>query len=440
MKKVLRSLGVLTLALFLLAMIQPIVLSAASVSQLKKDVEFVNANLKRRLKIIRSQLRKKKYDLATKNINTTVESLQRIARNTKKIRKEEPGYSPNPPIDFDRTPAAARMAQYKKAKKLAIEAGKKLNSNYMAANQALLKARERQIKTIAVSALKFTVENAPGQPGGKVSDLVVEGVKKLNSYLMDEYIAKPISGISEVKLLKNNFVTIRDGEKLLKRLDAAREEVLEVARRMDREVKKLQPVVQAEKRWQKYRWLSEPGVSKVTVKILDYKPRDFELTINGVKLKSSLKGKTLTIPTLVTLKARVKGKRAQFCLDKKEQAKKMKTIILHAGPGGGPSDSLVYSSSRIPAKSSWLIQKESFTWKPSSNTTIENAPAAVSGVYWKQEKARVLWDVPASPGEKFNLYVKGKITWEFTRNIRGKISKKKETNDGTATLVLEVVK
>ena len=136
----------------------------------------------------------------------------------------------------------------------------------------------------------------------------------------------------------------------------------------------------------------------------------------------------------------MKGKRRKFCLERREYAKRTKTIIIHSGPGGGPEDSLVYSSSRIPARSSWTIAKESFRWKPSFNSTVEADPRAVSGAYWKLEKGRVRWNLQAKPGEQVNLKVDGKIDWKFEAKRHSKVIKKQESNDGSATLVLKVVK
>jgi hypothetical protein len=418
-----------------------IILSMSSIvsadnSNLKKDNNFVNQNITRQLELIREQLRNRQYSLAESNIKGVTSSLERIAGNTREIRKSEPGYTPNPPIDFDNTPAASRYDEYLEARTIAIEAGKQINADYDEANKNLLKAKERQLKTISIVMVKFTIDNAPGAG----NSVVVESVKKLNSYLMEKYISEPIAGFTEVSLLQNNFISIRDGEKLLAHMDQVRRKVLNYAQEMNQEMKQLNSASAAEKEWQKYRWLQESGAQQLTVQLVDYKPRDFELLINGTPVSSLGKTATFTIPVNVSLAARVKCERRAFCRERKEYAKTTKTIVVHPGPGGGLEDSLIFSSTTIPAKTSWLIKEESFQWKPSFNTDIEDNPAAVTGDYWKKNQAGVLWKISAKPGETINVYVTGKITWEMERNLRGNVTKQTETNDGSATLVLKVIR
>jgi len=414
--------------------------ASAGTAEDKKQVAFVNRTLKDRLITIRKQLRENKLGLVERNIRGATESLRELARLTKRIRKNEPGFSPDPAIDFSATPAASRQKEYAEAKRLAIQAGKQINRDYQTANQALLKAKNRQMATIAISALKFTIENAPGRQGGKVSDLVVEGVKKLNGYLMDTYIAQPIARISEAGLLKKNFVSIKDGARLMRLLDKSREQVLQVARQMDSKAKELNSAVAAEKEWKKYAWLKQAGAGQLTVKILDVRARDLELSLGGRKIDTASKGKTIQVGNPLILSARVQGKRRKFCLERRQYAKRTKTIIIHPGPGGGPQDSLIYSSSRIPARSSWTIEKESFRWKPSFNSTIEDDPRAVSSAYWKPERSRVRWNLQAKPGEQVNIKVDGKIDWKFEAKRHSQQIENKESNDGSATLVLQVVR
>ncbi len=405
----------------------------------KKQVAFINRTLEQRLKTVRRQLGENKLGLVEKNIRGATESLRELARLTKRIRKSEPEYSPDPPIDFSSRPATSRQKEYQKAKHLAIEAGKQINRDYQTANRELLKAKNRQIATIAISALKFTIENAPGRQGGKVSDLVVEGVKKLNGYLMDTYVAQPIARTSEVELLKKNFVSIRDAAKLMRLLDQSRKKVIEVARRMDRKAGELNKAVAAEKAWKQYAWLKQAGAGQLTIEVLDFRARDIELRLGGKKIEAASKGKTFKVANPLVLSARVYGKRRKFCIERREYAKRTKTIVIHAGPGGDPSDSLVYSSSRLPARSAWTIEKEAFKWKPSFNSTVESDPRAVSGAYWKLEKGRVRWNLQAKPGEQANIKVDGKIDWKFEAQRHGKKFKKRESNNGSATLVLKIV-
>ena len=428
----------LTLTAVLFSLIQ--LNGFCSTQQAKNQIKFINSNLPRRISLIRQQLRQDKISLAISNIKNTTTSLEDVARYTKEIRKTDPAYSPNPPIDFNRGPAAERQKEFIKARKMAITTAKQLNVDYQNANRALLRAKERQMATIAISALKFTVENAPGTTGGKVSSVVVEGTKKLNSYLMDKYVSQPITGITEVKLLKNNFVSIRDGERLLKQLDAARRKVLDTAHQMKAQEKKLDSAVKAEKKWQKFAWLKQASAGKISVKIVDYKHRDMKLMLDGTEITPAMRGRTLNISTQPILETKVWCKRRKFCLNRKEYAKKTKTIRVHAGPGGGPEDHLIYSSTRIPAKTSWTILDESFTWKPSFNSTIEDYPRAVNPGYWKLHKARIIWKIKPKPGQNVNIYVKGNVKWKYNSNIRGRVKKKTETNTGSATLVLKILK
>lgn len=413
--------------------------AAGPVEQDKKQIAFIHKTMTDRLRLIRKQLAGGKLDLAEKNIRGMTEQLAEEARLTRRIRAKEPGYTPNPPIDFDATPAAARRAEYAEAKRLAIEAGKKLNADAQAANAALLKAKNRQMATIAISALKMTVENAPGRPGGKASDLVVEAVKKLNGYIMDKTIARPIARISEAELLKGNFVKIAEAARLLEKIEWTRGEVVAFAREMDAVVKTLDRAAQAERAWQKYAWLKEPGAGALKVRIVDLAARDLALELGGRTLTPADKGRVIEIENPVVVTARMQDKRRKFCVERREYARThTKTIILHPGPGGGPEDSLVYSSSRIPARSSWTIQREAFEWKPGFNSRLEPAPRALGKAYWKRERDRMRWTLEAKPGQQVNLHVKGGIDWLFERNTRGKRSSNKENHTGSATLVLRL--
>ncbi len=405
----------------------------------KKQIAFIARTMKQRLKTIRDQLRANKLSLAERNMRGLTESLREMARLTKRVRRQEPGFTPNPPAGCQPGPATARQAEYLKAKGLAIAAGKRLNRDAQAANAALLKAKNQQIATIAISALKFTIENAPGRQGGKVGDLAVEAIKKLNGYLMETYVAQPISGISEVTLLKGNFVKIRDGARLLARLEKSREQVIGLAKQMDQRAKTLDKAVAAERAWKEFAWLCSAGSGKLKVQVVDLRARDLELTLAGHTLGPKAKGQTFTIDSQAIVAARVRGPRRKFCVERREYAKRTKSIIIHPGPGGGPADSLVYSSSRIPAKSAWTIQAESFSWKPSFNSRIEAAPRAVGRPYWKPERDRMRWSIEAEPGEQVNVKVDGTIHWRFESNIRGKRRKKDEKNTGSATLVLKVL-
>ncbi len=406
----------------------------------KKQIDFLAGGLPERLSSIRALLRENKTDVATAQIRSVTEALSQIGRLTKEIRAAEPGYAPPLAFDFDATPARARQAEYTEAKKLSLAAAKAINQDCQAANQALLQAKNRQMATIAISALKFTVENAPGRPGGELTEFVVEGAKRLNGYLMDKYIAEPITGgLSEVQLLKDNFVSIADGAKLLKSCEASREKAMAIAKSMDAEAKKLAGAAEAEKAWQAFRWLLTPGSGTLKVEVVDVQLRAFKLMLGDVEVTPSLKGKTLELKSPIVLSARVQDERRKFCVDKRAYAQKTKTIILEPGPGGGPEDSLVYRSSQNNARSSWTIVEERFDWSPSTNGSLEDDPKAVSGAYWKLERARMRWTIKARPGEQVNVFVKGAIRWKLDQVLPGGSKQQEEKNDGSATLVLKVL-
>jgi hypothetical protein len=413
---------------------------AQDAAEARKQIDFLNRGLPERVKSIRELLRQKKMDTATAQIRGVTEVLEQLARLTRDVQKSEPGYSPGLSLDLDDTPARSRLTEFKEAKKLALDAAKALNKDCQAASDALLKARGRQLATIAISALKFTVENAPGRPGGELTEFVVEGAKRLNGYLMDKYIAEPITGgLSEVQLLKDNFVSIADGAKLVKGCEASREKVMAVARAMDAEVKTAQGAAEAEKAWQAYRWMQAAGRASLRVQVVDVQVRAFKLTLGGAEVTAGMKGQTLELEAPLVLTARVQDARRQFCLDKRAYAEKTKTIVLEPGPGGGPEDSLVYHSSQGNARSAWLIVEERFDWSPSSNSKLEDDPKALSGAYWKLEKGRVRWTPQAKPGEQFNVFVKGTIKWRQDQVLPGGKKSQEETNDGSATLVLKVL-
>ncbi|MBI5548914.1 MAG: hypothetical protein HY901_33955 [Deltaproteobacteria bacterium] len=412
--------------------------AAQDLGHSRRQVDFINRTMGGSLQTVRENLRANKGALAVANIKSVTESLRNEARLTKEIRAKEPGYAPNPPVDFDHKPATDRQKEYAEAKRLALEAAKKLNQDYASASEALLKAKNRQIATIAISALKMTVENAPGRPGGKAVDFVIEGCKQLNGYLMDKYITQPITNISEVQLLKDNFVSIQDGEKLLKSLDAAKQKAMELARLMDQQAQGLQAAVEAEKEWDQFRWLKQPGSDKVTVEIVEYQSRAMQVVLAGIALDAGSKGKVIELSGPASLEAKVKDSRRQFCLDKKKASASMKTIVLEPGPGGAPEDSLVYSSTVNNGRSSWTITEESFQWTPSFNSSVEDDPRPVSGAYWKLEKGRVLWTLNAKPGEQVNFRVTGKVKWHQDQQLPGGHKTQDETNDGSATLVVRV--
>jgi len=425
------------------ALVLPLLLLAATAAaedgSSKKQVDFLNRSTEQTLTLVREQLRTNKGSLAVANIKSVTASLTEVARLTKEIRAKEPAYVPNPPVDFDHPPATARHAEYAEAKRLAQDAAKKLNQDYSAASDALLKAKNRQIATIAISALKMTVENAPGRPGGKAIDLVTEGCKQLNGYLMDKYISGPITNnLSEAQLLKDNFVTIQDGEKLLKSLLAARDRALEIAKAMDQEADALKPAVDAEKEWQAFKWLKQAGADRVIIEIVEVQSRNMQVLLGGFAVDAGSKGKVLEITGAATLEAKVKDSRRQFCLDKKKASASMKTIVLEPGPGGAPEDSLVYSSSVNNGRSSWTITRETFEWAPSFNTSLEDDPRPVSGAYWKLEKGRVLWKINAKRGEQANFRVTGKVEWHLDQRLPGGNKTQDETNDGSATVVVRV--
>ncbi|HOX47326.1 MAG TPA: hypothetical protein PK668_27280 [Myxococcota bacterium] len=414
--------------------------SAQDTAEAKKQIGFLDRGLAERVKSIRELLRQRKMDTATLQIRGVTEVLEQMARLAREVQKSEPGYSPGLSLDLDDSPALARLSEFKEAKKLALAAAKALNKDCQAASDALLKAKNRQLATIAISALKFTVENAPGRPGGELTEFVVEGAKRLNGYLMDKYIAEPITGgLSEVKLLKDNFVSIADGAKLLKGCEASREKVMAVARAMDAEVKAAQGAAEAEKAWQAFRWMQAAGRARFRVQVVDVSLRALKLTLGGAEVTAGMKGQTLELEAPVVLTARVQDARRQFCLDKRAYAAKTKTIVLEPGPGGGPEDSLVYHSTQGNARSAWLIQEERFDWKPSANSALEDDPRASSGAYWKLEKGRVRWTPRAKPGEQVNVFVKGTLKWRQDQVLPGGKKSQEETNDGSATLVLKLL-
>lgn len=412
---------------------------AQDVDSAKKQVDFLNRTMTDTLRGIRDDLRAGKAELAAKKIASVTESLREEARLTKEIRAKEPGYVPNPPVSFDEKPATARRMEFATARRMALDAGKQLNKDCQDANAALLKAKNRQMATIAISALKMTVENAPGRPDGAPSAFVVEGCKQLNNYLLGKYISDPITNnLNEAQLLKDNFVSIRDGEKLLAACEAARKKATDLAHELSRPLDALEPASEAEKEWDAYRWLKEAGASKVTVEIVEVQGRAMQLTLGGVVLDEKSKGKVLELDGAASLEAKVKDARRQFCLDKKKLSEKMKTIVLEPGPGGAPEDSLVYSSSTNGARSSWTIVSETFAWSPSFNSSIEDDPRPVSGAYWKLEKGRVLWTLKAKSGEQANVRVTGKVKWHQDQQLPGGRKQSDETNDGSATVVVKV--
>lgn len=428
--------GVLLLAMFVVPARGA---KAQSVDSDKRQVSFLQGGLDARLTTIRKQLQDGRADLATRNIQSVTQVLEQVAGLTRRIRAKEPDYVPNPPIDFAATPATARAAEYAEAKRMAIVAGSRLNGEAQKANAALLAVKNRQFKTIAVSALKMTVENAPGRQGGKVMDIGLECLKQLNNFLLSKYVAEPIARTSEVELLRGNFVSIRDGEKLLKQIEVARRGLIALARDMDGRQRALNAAVAAEREWKKYAWLKAKGAGELKVRVLSVTAREMRVWLGDTELKADAKGKVLTVGQQIIVRARVVGAKRRFCLEKRAYAEKTRSIAMLPGPGGGPEDSLVYRSTTMPAQTSWTIARETFRWSPSHNGTMTPEAAALSRTYWKQERPQMRWSLKARPGEQVNFKVDGEIEWKLDQNLRGNRKQQTEKNDGSATVVLQLL-
>lgn len=237
---------------------------ALDISKLKSDIRNDNDTIERTLKINDTLLNKEQYDKVISNIDAIETLLKRIASNTTEIRKTESTYKANVPLNFNKLPVQARIDTHKTNSKKAGDIFNTLNQNYQAANEAILKAKERLLKTIAVSALKFVVENAPGSPGGTWINFAVEGIKQLNDYILKEKIIEPLEGFSDVTLLKGNAISIKQASRMMKYYDKKMAEVKKARVKIEKQIKDMAPAAAAEAKLSDYSWLNKAGSSNAS--------------------------------------------------------------------------------------------------------------------------------------------------------------------------------
>jgi hypothetical protein len=287
----------------------------------------------------------------------------------------------------------------------------------------------------------MTIDNAPGRQSGQVVDLVVEGVKRLNGWLMDKYVAEPITNkLSEANLIQRSMVKIEVARGLVAACEKNRDQVLALAAKLDADVKKLDPAVAAEQAWLAHKIDAPQAVYEIAFQIVDFQSRAMELSLNGQVFSAALKGRKGTLSAPFVLSAKVRDARRQFCLDKRKYAQTAMTISLD-DPIGEPEDSLDYHNTVTYDRVSWQIEQEWFDWKPSFNSKVEDYPLVPREAYWKLERGRMRWTFPANakPGDTVNIFVQGKVKWRHRSQIRNQPKEEFETNDGTATLVLKLL-
>jgi hypothetical protein len=416
-------------------------LAAAEVAADKAMIKTLYSGLAERLVLIRTQLREGKVDLAIANIRQVTDVLKQGKDLTKRIRTVEPGFQPNLPVNFKDLPAATRQGDFREARKRQTESFPQVTQNCQDARKAVEALKGKATATIALAALKMTIDNAPGRQSGQVVDLVVEGVKRLNGWLMDKYVAEPITNkLSEADLIQRNMVKLEVARRLVTACEKNRDQVLALAKTLDADVKKLDPAVAAEQAWLAHKIDAPQEQFEIAVQIVDFQSRAMELSLNGQVLSAALKGKQGKLSAPFVLKAKVRDARRQFCLDKRKYAQKAMTINLD-NPIGEPEDSLVYHNTVTYDRVSWRIEQEWFDWKPSFNSKVEDSPQVPREAYWKLERGRMRWTFPADvkSGDTVNIFVQGKVKWHHRSQIRNQPKEEFETNDGTATLVLKIL-
>lgn len=414
---------------------------AADVAADKAMIKTLYGGLEARLVLIRTQLREGKVDLATANIRQVTDVLKQGKDLTKRIRTVEPGFQPNLPLNFKDLPAATRQGDFREARKRQTESFPQVTQNCQDARKAVEALKGKANATIALAALKMTIDNAPGRQSGQVVDLVVEGVKRLNSWLMDKYVAEPITNkLNEADLIQRNMVKLEVARRLVTACEKSRDQVLALAKTLDADVKKLDPAVAAEQAWLAYKGDAPQAAYEIAIEIVDFQSRAMELSLNGQVLSAALKGKKGKLSAPFVLKAKVRDARRQFCLDKRKYAQTAMTISLD-DPIGEPEDSLDYRNTVTYDSVSWQIEQEGFDWKPSFNSKVEDYPLVPREAYWKLERGRMRWTFPANakPGDTVNIFVQGKVKWRHRSQIRNQPKEEFETNDGTATLVLKLL-
>ncbi|MFZ4580149.1 MAG: hypothetical protein ACOYOB_17320 [Myxococcota bacterium] len=414
---------------------------AAAVAADKAMIKTLYGGLEARLVLIRTQLREGKVDLATANIRQVTDVLKQGKDLTKRIRTVEPGFQPNLPLNFKDLPAATRQGDFREARKRQTAAVPLITQNCVDARKAVDSVKGRASATIYLVALKFAIDNAPGRQGGQIVDLVVEGVKRLNGWLMDKYVAEPITNkLNEADLIQRNMVKLEVARRLVTACEKNRDQVLALAKTLDADVKKLDPAVAAEQAWLAYKIDAPQAVYEIAIEIVDFQSRAMELSLNGQVLSAAVKGKKGKLSAPFVLSAKVRDARRQFCLDKRKYAQTAMTISLD-DPIGEPEDSLDYRNTVTYDSVSWQIEQEGFDWKPSFNSKVEDYPLVPRAAYWKLERGRMRWTFPANakPGDTVNVFVQGKVKWRHRSQIRNQPKEEFETNDGTATLVLKLL-
>lgn len=414
---------------------------AAEVSADKATIQFLYAGLMERLVLIRTQLREGKVDLATANIRQVTDVLKQCKDLTKRIRTVEPGFQPNLTLNFKDLPATTRQADFREARKRQTEAFPQVTQNCQDARKAVEALKGKANATLTLGAIKMTLDNAPGRQSGQVVDLVVEGVKRLNSWLMDKYVGEPITNkLNEADLIQRSIVKLEVASGLVVACEKNRDQVLALAKTLDADVKKLDPAVAAEQAWLAHKIDAPQERFEISVQIVDFQSRAMELSLNGQVLSAALKGKKGKLSAPFVLKAKVRDARRQFCLDKRKYAQSAMTISLD-NPIGEPEDSLEYHNTVTYDRVSWRIEQEWFDWKPSFNSKVEDSPQVPREAYWKLERGRMRWTFPATvkPGDTVNIFVQGKVKWRHRSQLRNQPKEEVETNDGTATLVLKLL-
>ena len=434
-----RALSVLSLCALLLT---SALARADEVSDAEKQIGFLNRTMAELLPKLRQKVRDDQREAALRDIHWVTQTLEQLAQSTRIVRQRRPEFVPNPPLDFAAMPATSRAAAFVEVRELAVQAAKQLNEHYAEASRALLEARNRQIATIAISMLKFTVENVQPSAGGKVGDLAIEGVKQLNNRLLDDYLGAPISGgVSEVKLLRDNFVSIQDGVELLERLSRAQREVLDLGGAMRAKQDGLAALVEAEKAWLAFAWMREAQHGRLRLRVEKVTLSDLTVRIDGRVLTPADEGAVLELPNPVRVELGLMDERRKFCLEKRAYAATTKSIELLPKLGGGPEDSLEYRSTRMDSTVSWRIQEEQFDWSLSHTAEIEEDPDPVSPAYWSRRGGRVLLTLLPQIDGQVSLHIKGRVRWRVEKTRNGAaLPPEEETHEGKAMVVLDPVK
>ncbi len=395
----------------------------------------------RRIKSIDEQLRNDEIEMALFNINQITRLLKDLDGYTGIVRKTDPGFSPNLPVDINRGPVAVLLEELRVTRKLAEKSAKQLDKDHSFAGNSLSLASNRQDSVISLKELKFQAVANSQNTEGNVCRLTTTGTTELNSHLKTNPSMGEPMGIIDIQSLEKGSVSIQEGRRLLTHLDRTRRRVADMAHQLKAREDRLLPALKEEEKWRNFKQLSMAPPGKLQVEILDFQADNMKLWVDHVLISPDMAGRTLAISPDVQLQARVWCRRRVFCLENREYAGKTKYITVHPAPGGRTEDHLSYSSPLIPVETTWRLMGETLHWEPSKNTAMKDISSPETNAEKEKiQDSRIIWQIHPDQSKIVTIHVTGQTRWsqeiKFLR--KGEYRYRTESNTGSATLTLKI--